>query len=170
MSSGSERFVNLHIYDEMFFNISTKSTLAHIVSTLLRDDSIRLYKTSIINHSKLKYPEKWQQDLTNVPLDTKSFGYVTMWCPLQPIRSKNSPLLSLATASHRDKTLTHWWSEWHFHLSHNAIHRFQNVISKEILEDRYTFVKVGPLGVGDCVAYHGWLYYSEGLSTRSDAR
>ncbi len=116
------------------------------------------------NNKTVNAGTDWHQDLNMIPLDTRAGGYLTIWCPLFPLsRSRNDSLLVFAGGSHRDKSLTHWYTLL-MHYDTNILHRYpQENVSKDhkmrILLDRYRFETVSNLNVGDCTAHHGWVYH-----------
>lgn len=106
------QLTNPHYISLPFYSSILNSSLPYLASQLLQYDRILLYQTALFEKDGkyINAGTAWHQDLNTVPLDTKENGHITFWCPLYPLHKKeNDSLLVFASASHRDKSLLHWY-------------------------------------------------------------
>ncbi len=106
------QILNPHRISDSIYKLSTESIMGSVAASLLRVNQVRLYQTALFHKdgNTINTGTDWHQDLNMIPLDTGSAGYLTFWCPLNPIsRSQNDSLLVFAAGSHRDKTYNHWY-------------------------------------------------------------
>jgi hypothetical protein len=103
--------VNGHRISPTINKIATSKHLGKVAASLLQVPSVRLYQTAIFvkNESSVNTNTEWHVDLNMVPIDVQAGGYLTFWCPLNPLRhSSQDSILWFAEGSHRDIARYHW--------------------------------------------------------------
>ena len=138
--------INIHRINDAINNIATSRRMGQIAAELLRHDNVRLYQTALFSKDNvgLNLQTMWHRDLNMIPLDTKSVGSLTFWCPLyrRMEQRQGDSMLRFLSGSHRDISHKIWY----------------HVLDD--MENRYGgYSQARYLNVGDCTAHHGWLIH-----------
>lgn len=91
-----------------------------------------------------------QQDLSDIPLDTETGGFVSFWCPLL----SGGQSLTFAKRSHRDVAANYWYT------NNPMTEQLAEPVGRDEVPDRYELSSYSDLKVGDCTLHHGWTLYN----------